>query len=182
VEQAGPESYPLLLDMYLETAARDGFAVRPRDYYMDAWQSFTEAGLGQALLAYHKAEGESPLPLGGVYLLRQGSRAIYWHGASTDRERNRMPNYLLQWEAIRWAKAQGATLYDMWGAPDVFDESDSLWGVWRFKSGFGGTVVRHVGAWDYPARPFWYWIYAVVKPRVLDLLRSRGGQTSPDLD
>ena len=30
----------------------------------------------------------------------------------------RMPNYLLQWEAMRWAKAQGYAVYDMWGAPD----------------------------------------------------------------
>ncbi len=85
-----------------------------------------------------------------------------------------MPNYLLQWEAIRWAKQTGCEVYDFWGAPDNFEKDDPLWGVWRFKSGFNGKVIRHIGAWDYPARPFWYWIYTVVMPRYLDFLRSRG--------
>jgi lipid II:glycine glycyltransferase (peptidoglycan interpeptide bridge formation enzyme) len=84
-----------------------------------------------------------------------------------------MPNYLLQWEAIRWAKDQGCEVYDFWGAPDDFVESDPLWGVWRFKAGFKGQVVRHIGAWDYPNRPFWYWIYTTVMPRYLAFLRGR---------
>lgn len=84
-----------------------------------------------------------------------------------------MPNYLLQWEAIRWAKAQGCTVYDFWGAPDEFVESDQLWGVWRFKAGFNGQVVRHIGAWDYPVRPLLYQLYTVVLPKYLNYLRSR---------
>jgi lipid II:glycine glycyltransferase (peptidoglycan interpeptide bridge formation enzyme) len=98
------------------------------------------------------------------------------YGASTDLERQRMPNYLLQWEAIRWAQAQGCTVYDFWGAPDEFVEDDPLWGVWRFKSGFNGQVVRHIGAWDFPARPFWYWIYTAVIPKYIAFLRRT---TSP---
>lgn len=84
-----------------------------------------------------------------------------------------MPNYLLQWEAIRWARAQGCAVYDMWGAPDTFDESDRLWGVWRFKAGFNGEVVRFIGAWDYPARPLLYRLYTQAIPRYLALLRRR---------
>ena len=84
-----------------------------------------------------------------------------------------MPNYLLQWEAIRWAKAEGCTIYDFWGAPDEFVESDPLWGVWRFKDGFQGDVVWHIGAWDYPARPFWYTIYTKILPRYIEFLRGR---------
>ena len=112
-------------------------------------------------------------PLGAVIIVKYGRRAIYMYGASNNKERNRMPNYLLQWEAIRWAKEQGCEIYDFWGAPDEFVESDSLWGVWRFKSGFEGEVVRHVGAWDYPARPFWYWAYTQIIPRYLAFLRVR---------
>jgi lipid II:glycine glycyltransferase (peptidoglycan interpeptide bridge formation enzyme) len=85
-----------------------------------------------------------------------------------------MPAYLLQWEAIRRAKAAGCTTYDLWGAPDQFDESDSLWGVFRFKQGLGGQVVRTIGAWDYPASRFWYQAYTRLIPRLLDVMRSRG--------
>jgi peptidoglycan pentaglycine glycine transferase (the first glycine) len=155
--------------MYMTTAARDGFTVRPAGYYLDAWRSLFEAGLAQPLVA-----GYQDKPLAAAIIVRSGRRAVYMYGASTDDERQRMPNYLLQWEAIRWAKGQGCEVYDFWGAPDEFVASDSLWGVWRFKAGFNGQVVRHIGAWDYPNRPFWYWIYTTVMPRYLEILRARG--------
>ncbi len=168
IRQGSPADFPAIAAMYQETAARDGFTIRPIAYYLDAWQSFFDAGMGLPLLA--EFEGS---PVAAVMLVRYGQRVIYMYGASTDQERKRMPNYLLQWEAIRWAKAEGCTVYDFWGAPDEFVESDSLWGVWRFKDGFQGDVVWHVGAWDYPARPLWYYIYTRVLPRYIEFLRSR---------
>ncbi|VAW32326.1 tRNA-dependent lipid II--amino acid ligase [hydrothermal vent metagenome] len=154
--------------MYAETAVRDGFGIRPSAYYLDAWRSFQQAGMGHLLIA--EFEGD---PVAAVYLIRFGQRVIYMYGASTHKERQRMPNYLLQWEAIRWAKAQGCTVYDLWGAPDNFDKSDRLWGVWRFKAGFNGQVVRHIGAWDYPVRPLLYHLYTVALPKYLNYLRTR---------
>ena len=85
-----------------------------------------------------------------------------------------MPNHLLQWEAMRRAKAAGCSLYDMWGAPDVFDESDPLWGVYRFKEGFGGEVIRRLGAWDMPLKPGLYRVYSQILPRILDRMRQSG--------
>jgi len=157
-----------IANMYIETATRDHFTVRPVRYYLDAWQKFYEAGLAQPFLA--EFEGR---PIAAIIIVRYGNRAIYMYGASTNQERKRMPNHLLQWEAIRWARSEGCDTYDFWGAPDDFVESDPLWGVWRFKSGFNGQVVRHIGAWDYPARPFWYWTYTVVIPKYINFLRSR---------
>jgi lipid II:glycine glycyltransferase (peptidoglycan interpeptide bridge formation enzyme) len=154
--------------MYQETAARDGFTIRPLAYYLDAWRSFFEAGMGVPLLA--EFEGE---PVAAVFLVKYGDRVTYMYGASTSRERKRMPNYLLQWEAIRWAKEQGCTTYDFWGAPTEFVETDPLWGVWRFKDGFRGDVVWHIGAWDYAARPFWYNLYTRLLPRYVEFLRSK---------
>jgi lipid II:glycine glycyltransferase (peptidoglycan interpeptide bridge formation enzyme) len=85
-----------------------------------------------------------------------------------------MPTYLLQWEAMKRARAKGCNVYDLWGAPDVFDESDSMWGVYRFKEGLGGKVVRTLGAWDFAPNPVWYKLYSEIIPRVLDVMRSRG--------
>ena len=167
VRPGTPDDFKLIAEMYQTTAARDGFAVRPVEYYLDAWQTLYRANLAQPLLA--EFEGQ---PLAAVIIVRYGKRAIYMYGASTNRERKRMPNYLLQWEAIRWAKAQGCDVYDFWGAPDNFVEEDPLWGVWRFKEGFRGQVVQHIGAWDFVARPFWYWIYTVIIPKYINFLRS----------
>lgn len=84
-----------------------------------------------------------------------------------------MPTYLLQWEGMRWAKAQGCTVYDLWGAPDDFDDpQDPLAGVWRFKSGLGGQVVRHAGAWDYPLKPAAYRAYTRLMPLALGGMRA----------
>ncbi|HEX6385783.1 MAG TPA: peptidoglycan bridge formation glycyltransferase FemA/FemB family protein [Anaerolineae bacterium] len=162
------DDFACIARMYQETAGRDDFAIRPLDYYLDAWNTFYQAGMAHPLIAEYEGE-----PIAAVIVVRFGRRAIYMYGASTEKERQRMPNYLLQWEAIRWSKAQGCDVYDFWGAPDEFVESDPLWGVWRFKSGFNGQVVRHIGAWDYPARPFWYWLYVVVVPKYLAFMRSR---------
>lgn len=157
---------PILYALYQATGQRDGFLTRPPAYYEKAWRDFMQAGLAHALIA--DAEG---VPIAHVILFHFGRICWYFYGASSNEERQRMPNYLLQWEAMRWAKAQGYTQYDMWGAPDVFDESDSMWGVYEFKRGFRGDVVRHMGAWDYAPNPLLYRLYADWWPRIRNLIR-----------
>jgi len=157
----------LLFRMYAETAERDGFIIRPLSYYRNAWGSFIEAGLACPLIAEYQGEA-----LGAVILFAFGERAWYMYGASRDAHRDKMPNQLLQWEAICWARDQGASIYDMWGAPNEFVEQDPMYGVWRFKEGFGGQVVRHVGAWDRIISRPWHWVYTVVIPLYLGFRRS----------
>jgi lipid II:glycine glycyltransferase (peptidoglycan interpeptide bridge formation enzyme) len=158
-----------LYRMYAETSVRDGFVIRDEGYYKTLWKSFLDAGLLEPLVA--EVDGE---PVAAVVIARFGGTATYLHGMSTEAHREKMPAYLLQWEAMHRAKAAGCARYDMWGAPDIFNETDSMWGVYRFKDGFGGQVVRFIGAWDYPVRPFWYRLYTQVLPRLLDLMRMRG--------
>jgi lipid II:glycine glycyltransferase (peptidoglycan interpeptide bridge formation enzyme) len=93
---------------------------------------------------------------------------------SRDRHRDKMPAYVLQWEAIRWSKAAGCTHYDLWGAPDRFDTTDPMWGVFRFKEGLGGRLVRTLGAWDATSRPAEYRLYHSLLPALLGLMRRRG--------
>ena len=97
-----------------------------------------------------------------------GDVACYMYGASSDKHRNLMPTYLLQWEAMLWAKEQGYRTYDLWGVPDEDEatleaeftqRNDGLWGVYRFKRGFGGRLVRTIGAWDLVYAPLRYRLY-----------------------
>jgi len=157
---------PTLYELYRMTGERDHFLIRPPDYYKLAWQSFMEAGLAQPLIA----EADSKA-IAHVILFHFGKTCWYIYGASSNEERDRMPNYLLQWEAMRWAKAQGCTTYDMWGAPNEFTESDSMWGVYEFKRGFRGTVTRYIGAWDYAPLVLLYFAYSQLWPRVLKWMR-----------
>ncbi len=157
---------PTLYDLYRMTGERDHFLTRPPEYYKLAWQAFMEAGLAHPLIA--EADGKA---IAHVILFHFGKTCWYIYGASSNEERDRMPNYLLQWEAIRWAKAQGCATYDMWGAPNEFNESDSMWGVYEFKRGFRGTVTRYIGAWDYAPFVLLYLTYSQVWPRVLKWMR-----------
>ncbi len=159
----------VLYDLYHTTGQRDAFLIRPLAYYRQAWQAFMQAGLAHALIAEYEGQ-----PIAHVILFHFGRKCWYFYGASSNDERQRMPNYALQWEAMKWARAQGYALYDMWGAPDVFDESDPLWGVYEFKRGFRGTVTRHIGAWDYAPSLALYRAYTQVWPRVLNLMKRRG--------
>ncbi|GAB4561956.1 MAG: peptidoglycan bridge formation glycyltransferase FemA/FemB family protein [Anaerolineae bacterium] len=158
-------------ELYEETSRRDQFLIRPFEYYEVIWRSFLERGLGHLLLA---EAGERPIA--GLFLFRFGPTAWYFYGASSSAHRNLMPNHLLQWEAMRWARSQGCHLYDLWGAPDQPDESDPMWGVYRFKEGFGGQFTRWIGAWDLPISRGGYWLYNVLMPRVLELMRRRHSQ------
>jgi peptidoglycan pentaglycine glycine transferase (the first glycine) len=161
----------LLIKMYAETSIRDGFTIRNPGYYLSLWRDFINAGLAEPLLA--EVDGE---PVAGVIVFRFGDRAWYMYGMSREAHREKMPNYLLQWEAMVRAKQAGCIEYDLWGAPDDFVESDDLWGVYRFKAGLGAEVVRFIGAWDLPLNHLLYRAYTQLIPRVLDLMRRRGAE------
>ncbi|MEN4011198.1 MAG: peptidoglycan bridge formation glycyltransferase FemA/FemB family protein [Chloroflexota bacterium] len=171
VRRAAPEDLQLLYRLYAETSIRDGFVIRPEAYYRDLWQRYLRAGMAEALIA--EVEGE---PIAGLILFFFSGRAWYLYGMSRNVHREKMPNYPLQWEAMRAAKMRGCHLYDLWGAPDTFDETDPMWGVFRFKSGLGGEVIRMVGAWDYPVNRMVYAGYTRLLPRILNWMRRRGKQ------
>jgi lipid II:glycine glycyltransferase (peptidoglycan interpeptide bridge formation enzyme) len=158
----------LLYSMYAETSQRDDFLIRPLDYYRDAWGSFIQSGSAQPLIA--EVDGQA---VAGLILFHFADRAWYMYGMSRNIHRETMPNYLLQWQAMQWAKSRGCTVYDLWGAPDELNENDSMWGVYKFKEGLGGKFAEHVGAYDFVASRFWYWVYSVAMPKVLKVMRRR---------
>ena len=166
VRRAKPEEFEDLYRMYAQTADRDGFIIREKEYYLRVWNTFYESKMLTPLVA--EAEG---IIVSGLMLFHFGKRAWYLYGMSSNTHREKMPNYLLQWEAMRSAKDQGCEAYDLWGAPDVFDTSDSMFGVFRFKDGLGGKVSLTSGAWDFPIRPFYYYLYMRVIPKILEFTR-----------
>lgn len=169
VREGTPADIDLLYHMYIETADRDGFIIRDAGYYRQVWTTFIQADLAKPLIA--EVEGT---PIGAVISFFFAQKAWYLYGMSTDLHREKMPNYLLQWEAICTAKRKGCHTYDLWGAPNDFNDSDPLWGVYRFKEGLGGEVVHHIGAWDLPLRPALYSLYTRTLPRLLEVMRQRG--------
>ena len=137
--------------LYQETAARDHFVIRPLDYYRVLWEHLRREQGAVLLLA--DVAGET---VAGLVVCRYGQRAWFLYGASGARHRRDQPNHLLQWRAMQWAREHGCDTYDMWGAPSELREDDPLWGVYRFKQGFGGRYVRWLGAYDYMPYPRLY--------------------------
>ena len=175
IEIRQSDDYQAFHKMALETGERDNFGIHALKYYLRIKDLFGKTGQSALLMAYFEEK-----PLAGIIVMRQGKSAWYMYGASTGEERNRMPTYLLQWEAMKWAKAKGCSEYDLWGIPDhdedelerLFTEKnqhDGLWGVYRFKRGFGGTIRRSVGAWDKPYRRGLYSLY-----KLYSRLRKQG--------
>jgi peptidoglycan pentaglycine glycine transferase (the first glycine) len=136
-------------ELYRTTSERDRFGIHPLVYYVQAWRMLAPDGMLKLFLA----ENEGRL-LAGIFVSVYARQAIYLYGASSNEQRQLMPNYVLQWEAIRWAKSQGALAYDFWGIPETEGEDEAMAGVYRFKRGWGGKVVRFVGCYEYAYYPW----------------------------
>jgi peptidoglycan pentaglycine glycine transferase (the first glycine) len=183
VRVGGRKDLPAFYELMQITGRRSGFSPRIRDYYEYEWQTLAKNGQGVLFLAYYQDQ-----LLAGRIAFHFGKRAAEFHAGSSNEHVDLRPNYLLVWEAIKWAKAQGCCTYDLWGIPDQVgqavcegkdlpkeEHSNGLWGVYRFKRGFGNNVVYYVGAHDYVfSRPL-YWLATnrLLKNSTLDTIATR---------
>lgn len=171
----------IFYDLYKVTSARDGIAMHAKAYYKDLLElSAQEAQKGgdvpQVNLYVAKHEDDY---LGAIMTLFSKTESVYLYGCSSNKKRNLMPNFLLQWTAMSDAKAYGSRYYDMYGMPPTDDPSHPMHGLYLFKTGFGGTNVHRAGTYDVPlkgiyklcvlaegARAFWH-------KKVLKKIRGR---------
>ena len=179
VRQGTADDLPTFYGLMEITGRRDGFAIHGQAYYQAALELF---GPDRVTLLLAEVQGE---PVAALMAFAHGPTAYYLFGASGNAHRERMPTHLLQWEAMRWAKARGCLTYDLWGIPDVDEATleshfversaaaSALWGVYRFKRGFGGQVARAVGAFDYVYNRPLYQVYRQW------MARRRGGTLQP---
>jgi lipid II:glycine glycyltransferase (peptidoglycan interpeptide bridge formation enzyme) len=138
-------------ELYRVTAQRDKFLVHPEAYYQKIRQVLYPGGLGTTFIAYYDHQ-----PIAAVIIFAFGKTIWYMYGASSSESRNVMPNHLLHWEVIKWAKERGYKEYDLWGIPANPRADHPLFGVYRFKKGFNGALVKYVGAYDFPYSPLFY--------------------------
>ncbi|MGI8824466.1 MAG: lipid II:glycine glycyltransferase FemX [Chloroflexota bacterium] len=154
VREGREDDLDAFYDLYKVTGARDDFFIQPKYIYRRMFQLFRNAGRFCMLLARYRGE-----LIAAVTLIRQGSTCWYMHGASDNTHRNLMATYLLQWEAILWAQRQGCTIYDFRAVPDTLREDQDMYGVYRFKEGFGGyhRTTMHTHGTAYAPGLFGLW-------------------------
>ncbi len=136
-------------DLYTETAYRNGLYVNDIKYFEAILTAKADKTKSPANVYYLIAEFDNK-PLAAMFLIHTGNRASYLYGASSSTNRNYMATYALQWFAIKFSKERGCKEYDMFGISPSNDASHPLYGLYKFKKGFGGDVFYSLGCWDYP--------------------------------
>lgn len=144
----GKEAVPVFSQLMLETGVRDGFVVRGADYFSAMLDNLGDHA--RLYMAYYEGT-----PIAGTLAIAYGDKVWYLYGASSNEYRNLMPNYLLQWNMMCWALELGCRIYDFRGVSGDLSEDNPLYGLYRFKKGFGGDFTEFVGELDLVLRPFW---------------------------
>ena len=150
------------------TNARDGNASHAKAYYADLIKSSAEEiskGRDVPVISLYIAEHEGE-EIASIMTLFSHDEAIYLYGASSNNKRNLMPNHLLQWTAMKDAKAYGSKYYDMYGMPpEGKDENHPMHGLYMFKANFGGKNIHRTGSWDIPLKAIYHSYSAAEKLR-----------------
>lgn len=147
----------IFYELYKITAERDGIAIHAKRYYEDLiTKSSKEIAEGKdvPVISLYIAKHEDDY-LGAIITLFSKTESIYLYGCSSNVKRNLMPNFLLQWTAMKDAKAYGSQYYDMYGMPPTDDENHPMHGLYLFKTGFGGKNIHRPGTYDYPVSIFY---------------------------
>lgn len=174
VRICGKEMVPAFSELMLTTGVRDGFVTRKPEYF-----SAMLDHLGEHCRLYMAFDPDNT-PIAGTLAIHYGDKVWYLYGASSNEHRNLMPNYLLQWRMIQWAVETGCRVYDFRGVSGDVSEDNPLYGLYRFKQGFGGDFTEFVGEMDLVLQPVVYWcvehgtsVFKELRRRVY-LLKNRG--------
>lgn len=154
VKEEPEEGLDNFYNIYKETAGRDNFMIHPRSYYERIQELLVEEGMGNIFTAYYQEK-----PIASVFVLSYGKKVWYMYGASSSEFRNVMPNHALHWDVIKWAKERGYEIYDLWGIPSNPGPEHPLWGVYRFKKGFNGELVKYAGVFDLSYDPLFNFFF-----------------------
>lgn len=161
-EIRGKEAVPDFAKLMLETGVRDGFVTRDASYFEQMLDNLGEHA--RLYMAYFEGQ-----PIAGTLAIWYGDKVWYLYGASSNEHRNLMPNYMLQWNMIEWAVEKGCRLYDFRGVPGRVEEDHPLYGLYKFKLGFGGDYVEFVGEMDMVLNKPVNWFINTAKPIFMSL-------------
>ena len=162
VHEISFDKLPLWYAMYQDTAKRNGLHLHDISYFETILNARKYKSCGSVNVHLLMAEKDHQ-PLAGMMLVLSAKRATYLYGASASGNRNLMGTYALQWEAIHIAKNAGCNEYDMFGISPSPDPSHPMYGLYRFKKGFGGYEYFRQGCWDYPLKEDLYDVYRSVE-------------------
>lgn len=145
-------------EIFRQTAKRDGFQIRPKQYFAKMLEILKPAGLAELFIIRYNNK-----PVAAAIVSFYADTASYLYGASANEARQVMAPYWLHWQIIREAKKRGCRYYDLLAiAPEGF-ENHKYSGITRFKEQFGGRKIHLLGAWDKIYQPNWYKLFRIAE-------------------
>lgn len=150
----GPEDRAHFYRIYTATAKRDNFFIHPQSHYDEMFDIFEAKGRGRLWLAEYQGT-----PIAAQVAMTCGKVTTSMFSASSNEHREQRPNHLLQWTAIQWAKEHGSETYDFRAIAEVLEQDQELYGLFTYKSGYGGYSWLSLVTHDYPYNAALYWAY-----------------------
>jgi len=97
VKEGTREDLKAFHDIMVVTGKRDNFIIRSLSYFEKMYDELVPSGHMKLMMAFYGDE-----PISGIINIIYGNKVWYLYGASSNEHRNLMPNYLLQWEMIKY--------------------------------------------------------------------------------
>lgn len=163
----GPADRAIFYQLYRETAERDSFFTHPQAFYDELLDLFEAKNAGVLYIAEYEGT-----PIAAQVAMRCGTTTTSMYSASSNSHRNQRPNHPLQFTAIKWAKAQGCTIYDFRAIAERLEPDAELYSLYTYKKGYGGYSYLSLETHDLPYQPALYWAYR----QALRLKRNRDHQ------
>lgn len=157
-EGCGEQDLESFYRLLQDTGMKKRIPVRRLDYFQTLYQIFVKSGMGRLFIA--RKEGA---PVAAGLTVRFGSMATLLY-LSNDYSMQRA-GWAVQWEMLRWAMAQGCTIYDFGGTGTTYppQETDKGYGVYQFKQSFGAQIIRWYGYADYVYAPVRYAAFRLIE-------------------
>jgi len=156
-------------DIYRVTGERNEFKGYSLAYFEKMWDALSPSGIFQLFISQHENQ-----PLSAAIAFKLPPHAWYMFGASSNEKRNLMPNHLMQWTMMQWAKENGCNSYDFRGVPDpnLHEIPAHEEGLVKFKTGFGAEMVRYIGEYDLPLHKPLYFAWTSARPKMVAALKK----------
>lgn len=148
----------LFYQLLQSTAQQQDIRLHTQRYYQTIIDVLGKSNMARIFIAYHQTT-----PMAAALVVYFGNTATYLHGGSDYQYRAMMAPYVLHWQIMQAAQADGYAQYDWFGIAPVDQPNHYLANVSRFKLGFGGMVRERAGTYEQALRPMWYTGYQIAK-------------------
>lgn len=161
------EGFEAFWQMLGAMSKRRNVHLHPRKFYESVFNRFNASqGTSDIQANIYVARFEKT-PIASSLIIQHRGFVTYFYGAQGDLHTDKKAQYALRWFVITDAKKLGCHTVDFFGEnPTEKTDPDyrTAWeGFTQFKTGWGGTLVRFPGTFEYGVRPVLYFLLRILR-------------------